>query len=845
MAAAPQDPNGYAPKCTTVQRGFRNQEVFQIPAVRQDQNMLSQTAIQPVSRFQERVETPTDSQDQNEPSPTTPQLEFLTQDTVNVATNLKEQNSISLMGLARQKSDQFMANLRMPLLLFTDEEADTLVYIEAAESEKAQQHRWAPLSQSNSSVVPQRMHSRKLLGCGSPVLHALFEPRKQSRVRRRYGLTNNMPPGITHTIDLTPPSEGDDAVIFMTELSCPLGVRKWAQYADTWRLPSVCVRGQDEVEWLTITEPEPDPQPLESLLPKKKNKKSPKKDKKKPAEKKVVASIVEEEKPPRVKKVPGLPLDYSPVRHRTCLERILHALEELNPDLDTPSKLWTFFALAKILGIAENPLVGDHIVAWLYAGNNPLFVEVNPELAYKMACGLKNSQLCQDSFAILVGEEALLLLNSSMQGQIPRRAIETLHGRTREHLDDTEIQRIEYASKAFLDRMLNAFVRLAGNEMLWLDNLVRRHINGNIEPRHNPIIDDFIKFCKESVRDSIYRVLRDSKTTRTPFAYPISADNGYPGFKYTSAMNNMPFICRILTRTFWKCLREDAAFLDKTNLQFFDHRHDSLKSLAPKFPNFKDQDNATIRWISGVEYLNTEGRFHAKANNLYGVENNFFPPEIRWTSDVLLHYMSDNPGNDNMVRFDTNRCRADIEFYIGQFADRAIRAFSEHIPRSDGVRFELVDTLVCLGDDELKFLPLWAGGNDDDTGGVFTDHDVPIVESGGFSTAGPSIHTGSTVPSQDSMSSFDSISPDDAASTVQRASHEATNSHATTVCSTSSTGSSGFEIVGGVQGMDIQSNPSIADDMGLDMSVPDESDEFSLDDFDDDDNDTIGESDYE
>lgn len=789
---------------------------------------------------------------------------FLSQETVDTTMDPSQHINATgpLITSARQQSDKLMANLRMPLLLFTDDEADTLVYIDAAESENAQQRLWAPLSESNKNVIPQRMHSRKLLGSGSPVLKAHFEPRKQARVRRRYGLTNNMPAGITHVIDLTPPSEGEDAVIFMTELSCPLGVRKWAELATSWKLPSLCVSGQDEVEWVTIIESEPEPEPLEELSSQKK--KSLKKEKEKqpaikrpepiprvlnwngnlptlredPPEKKVAVSQVKKQLP-RVKKVPRLPLDYSPIRHRTCLERILHALEELNPKLDTPSKLWTFFALAKILGIAENPLIGDHIVAWLYAGNNSLFVEINPELAYKIACGLKNAQLCQDSFAILVGEEALSLLDSSVQGQIPKRKAVTMHGRTREHLDDTEIQRIEYASKAFLDRMLNQFVELAGNEMLWLDKLVRIHIKGNPEPKHKPIVDDFVKFCKECVRDGIYRVLQDSRPTMTSFDYPIVANSDYPGLEYQSAMGKMPSICRILTRTFWKSLREYSRFFDGTSRVMSDHWHSSLKALAPMLPNMKHQDNAVIRWISGLEYSNTETRFHMKLN--YTREQ---------SSSALLEPFHMRPDSE-VVRFDSYRCQTDIEFHLGQVADRVTRAF-DFLPRLDGVRFELVDTLVSLGDEELKFLPLWAGGNDDDTGGVFVDHDLPIVESGGFSTAGPAIHTGSTAPSEnDSMSSFDSIRRDDAVSTVQRASHEATDSHATTVRSTSSTASSSFELVEGVRGMDIQSSSGVEDEMDYEMGVPDDFDGFEFDysddddDDDNDDNDTVGDSDGE
>lgn len=72
----------------------------------------------------------------------------------------------------------------------------------------------------------------------------------------------------------------------------------------------------------------------------------------------------------------------------------------------------------------------------------------------------------------------------------------------------------------------------------------------------------------------------------------------------------------------------------------------------------------------------------------------------------------------------------------------------------------LTDTLLCLNDDEYKYLPLWAGGNDDGSGGVFVP-DVPPATHGP-NGPGPSYHTGSTVNSRastevgwDSHSSID------------------------------------------------------------------------------------------
>jgi hypothetical protein len=325
-----------------------------------------------------------------------------------------------------------------------------------------------------------------------------------------------MPRGVKYAIDLTPPSEGDEAVIFMTELSCPMGVRKWAQMQSRWALPQSCVSGQDELEWIiTVDDPTLDPIVVNAddaiekqdnasrkqqkkrakqarkqagkeakMVDKPEHKDSPRRvlnwqgdlptlradldpppsyEESEGSQPKAVTGQKESEPPKKViKRLPGLPLDYSPTRHRTCLERFLHALEGLDPKLDTAPKLWTYFALAKILQVSTHPAVGDHILVWLYNQSNTMFIEVNPELAYQIGIGLQSRPLCQTSFAILVGEESLMVLESSIKGEIPKRKALTLHGRNRESLDDTEVQRVEYASKVFLDRMLNEFIKLAG-----------------------------------------------------------------------------------------------------------------------------------------------------------------------------------------------------------------------------------------------------------------------------------------------------------------------------------------------------------------------------------------------
>lgn len=91
--------------------------------------------------------------------------------------------------------------------------------------------------------------------------------------------------------------------------------------------------------------------------------------------------------------------------------------------------------------------------------------------------------------------------------------------------------------------------------------------------------------------------------------------------------------------------------------------------------------------------------------------------------------------------------------------------------------------LLNLTQNELKYLPLWAGGNDDGTGGVFEDRVLPPALMGPVGP-GPSFHTGYSSAS-DASSCSGSISSDlralDIQSTVGPASLDVQDSSASTV----------------------------------------------------------------
>ena len=112
-------------------------------------------------------------------------------------------------------------------------------------------------------------------------------------------------------------------------------------------------------------------------------------------------------------------------------------------------------------------------------------------------------------------------------------------------------------------------------------------------------------------------------------------------------------------------------------------------------------------------------------------------------------HASQLPALDPSLFFDLQEFFKQAESYLDEFSQQILKA--PRVNGQDPLELNLTNTLVCLSDSEWKYLPLWAGGNDDGSGGVFND-DVPIAESG-FSTAGPNVHTGSSIGSGSSRAS--------------------------------------------------------------------------------------------
>ena len=261
----------------------------------------------------------------------------------------------------------------------------------------------------------------------------------------------------------------------------------------------------------------------------------------------------------------ALQLEYSPIRHRFAIERVLLALQGTDPVLDSATKVWTTFAVAKNLDIIHSPLE-DYIIRWLRAYPNSYFLEVLPEVSHQIADGLHNYDLARDSFAIMVGEEALDSLRHIREPRVHKR---TTFGRKKEGLPERVHTRIEYASKSFLERINRDFTRLV-DSMEWIDELPEvRKLSAYTLPQLQDTVHKLKDRLKDYVRGAIYKVLcTDYDTVPGPERQNNGGLDLLPKVERAAVWAMIPLSERILTRSYWDALRSFPLFGGESNVAF-------------------------------------------------------------------------------------------------------------------------------------------------------------------------------------------------------------------------------------------------------------------------------------
>ena len=350
-----------------------------------------------------------------------------------------------MSSVSTKNIDDLITDMSLKLALrvqsLDEADGDTYVFMDPP-SQQPEQDDASYQHYCDRFAFPMVMKSTTLFALQSPFFDKALGPMSQYRVQRRRGLAGKLPCRIKYILDLTPSTDGEDAVHLVTEMCCPESVRKWKIAGMLWPISQTVIGGREHF--------------------------SPESDYEKPTSLAKAGSLSKQDKWTHLmlkqqEAIIPIPHEYTPIQHRSAINRLLLAVSGMDPGLDSAPKVWTISVIAGFYQAQNSIALLDFVVSWVH--RNSYFVEVLPEVVVRIADNLKCYDLCRNAFAILVGEEAF---DSAYRNRINDPKV-TAYGRKKEYIPEEYRTRVEYASKVFNDRVRNEFTRIVSAN--WLDEL--------------------------------------------------------------------------------------------------------------------------------------------------------------------------------------------------------------------------------------------------------------------------------------------------------------------------------------------------------------------------------------
>ncbi|KAF7558510.1 hypothetical protein G7046_g5645 [Stylonectria norvegica] len=628
---------------------------------------------------------------------------------------------------------------RLHSIRFELDKGDTLVFVDYPTPTKTSV---AHADCNGISFASQefRVHSEKLLATKSSKFAEMLNPTYQFRVLRRRKLVNKLPEGIKYVLDLTPPSEGDELVFQMTELSLTPGVTKWWQSSLVHGVDAWLVTGHDDtckcyrLAMDVSTKENAEPQ-------------SPTSDH---------GSEHQESPPPPKHKVAEIPLkidtilrmkangendnietppfrrlpDYCPVRHRNGIVRLLMLIEGRQVMLDSANRVWTLVKLCSIFDCTS--VLRDRVVQWIMHGRNTRFIEVLPEESLQIGFILELPEVTQCAFRILVSEFAL---EEAAEDDTRQQYLQTtIFGRKKHDIPDELRNLVQHSARALVERVSQYPSRLSQPGSLESWNIPQRNRLRAIE--HLLSQNDSEVFVEALRRTQTLITALDGAVTDN-FANMFVKQSANNETKYISVDNDrvtyvepadfeITFLIvrrlNIVQRFLMPFIYADVA-ADCTTQLFYEKKIKDVITPMHKYMGLReDAEKAIQQVINSNPQLGILPEWSPCFSERFSSKD-----AIRQVQSPLvwLHVL------DQEIKED-------------------IRHKVLHVERRDSdLPLNLTrHLLLTLTNNELKYLPLWAGGCDDGTGGVFESF-LPPAEMGP-NGPGPAYHTGLTLPSSPS-----------------------------------------------------------------------------------------------
>ncbi|KAH7630707.1 hypothetical protein B0T09DRAFT_123934 [Sordaria sp. MPI-SDFR-AT-0083] len=570
-----------------------------------------------------------------------------------------------------------------------------------------------------------RMSFSTLVGLKSSKINAMLDPKRQERMRRRLPM-ETIPPGIDYVLDFTPPTEGSELADLTAALWLPKMVKLWF-LAGHYCPEDILESGHTMSVW--------DKRPLadrsvsamlalghddacKNLLQFCSMDRSEWKPKNVPGIVDECPEILEEYQNyfPSFRKIP----DYCPIRHRVAIMRVLHAINGNGLLLNSAARMWTVAQVAIHLEVTN--IVIDPVTQWLIAPPNTKFIEICPERSFQLALALKIPSVLATAFRILVSE---LAVDYAVPEPSPRRPPLTWTQRRRDDYGDLPSDPVEYAARAFFERITGKIdilrsntvfdrIRTGLNEWDLLKaqaSIVHEHGSEELKTAHGKLLQALVGAFHNMVQSCLRK-----NAPLGRLATLIAAQRDHYVHKHERdslghLYENLDYSQRVLTPFFWESLSNLASegHSGSGTLPLSTYNGYAIKTYAEKYASL---------W---------------KAADL---------PQLEFQQKPAKGEFRSNHFSKHLNEFNVHRFEGELFVALTTFCDGVLGKMSSE----ESFQFFLSDHLLLPDptSPEMDFLPLWANGCDDGSGGVFQNA-VPPAEMGP-SEPGPAYHTGYTIP---------------------------------------------------------------------------------------------------
>lgn len=344
------------------------------------------------------------------------------------------------------------------------------------------------------------------------------------------------------------------------------------------------------------------------------------------------------------------------------------------------------------------------------ASPNTEFLEVLTEEALQIGFALQLREPTRAAFKILVTERALEILADE---RTAGKARKTLFGRERQPLPDDLDNLVQHAGRSLAERARKLYESLAGDDVfatLQVQEFAKLKALGNASEQWKRTSDvEALRRAQfrleRALLDDFHRRLNDAMNYLGDDGYGVSIDAVLGEYVTTREPSDVPSFMAV-----YLCLTDEQRSLCSP----------AYRQLYNSWPSLPELEQAVAP----------------------GHDSNM--DQLAWEYDKALvrasiTYLEGPPIDASQFVFSLQSFRAEVA--------GALHTMNVLWADRDSEFPFLITPHLCLPEQmvELKYLPLWAEGLDDGTGGVFQEF-VPPAELGP-NGPGPAFHTGITMPS--------------------------------------------------------------------------------------------------